>query len=346
MRFGCDPVKHKKVKKKKPKSNFFWSISGGTPTKRELWFGDMSEPKPTKYMPLEECFGKHDPKRNKLLLTLNKRLMKMEKKRRGLPGNKLVFVGMANFSKYYYCPWKAYSKSKTEEMSFFGAYLEDRLSLLTLKDYKRIVGKPQVEILKVLDEFSFIDALKSFEKTKMIPSALSSDDIKKKEKEIDAEKDGKVWGKQAQMLYAEKYPTFRWNFRFGDFVLVGVPDGIGDDFVYEFKSTKNSYIMENRLNEARAQADLYGYFFKKPKRLVHAFCIPNEEFVRRLEDVNPKTAEELLEKWTKMAGGELPQPPIRHRCEKCDIKKTCELRNLVKIEEKKDINQRTLADFK
>src|SRR3989344_6907656 len=54
-------------------------------------------------------------------------LMNLEKERLGISRDKLVFIGMANLSKYYWCAWQYYLKSKKNELSFFSAYFEDRI---------------------------------------------------------------------------------------------------------------------------------------------------------------------------------------------------------------------------
>lgn len=51
----------------------------------------------------------------------------------------------------------------------------------------------------------------------------------------------KLRGAVYEELLAEKYPTIRWNFSWENYVVVGVPDGITDDFVYEFKLPEASF---------------------------------------------------------------------------------------------------------
>jgi hypothetical protein len=50
-------------------------------------------------------------------------------------------------------------------------------------------------------------------------------------------------------------------------VVVGIPDGIGEDFVYEFKSTRMSYggLRRYVLPVTRAQANIYAWLFKRQR---------------------------------------------------------------------------------
>jgi len=49
------------------------------------------------------------------------KLLLLEKERRGVDKGKLVFVGMANVAKYYWCAMSSIFKSKERELEFFGA---------------------------------------------------------------------------------------------------------------------------------------------------------------------------------------------------------------------------------
>ncbi|MEM4004159.1 MAG: hypothetical protein QXM43_00825 [Desulfurococcaceae archaeon] len=57
------------------------------------------------------------------------KLLLLEKKKRGVGEDELVFVGMANVSSYYWCAAKSFLISKAEELKFFHAYLYDRILL-------------------------------------------------------------------------------------------------------------------------------------------------------------------------------------------------------------------------
>jgi len=42
-------------------------------------------------------------------------------------------------------------------------------------------------------------------------------------------------------ILVQRHPTVLWAKEWDRYVVVGIPDGIGEDFVYEFKSTRMSY---------------------------------------------------------------------------------------------------------
>lgn len=56
------------------------------------------------------------------------RLLTLEKERRGVCQDALVFIGMANVAKHKWCTQEAVMKSRCNEIMFFGAYLQDRIN--------------------------------------------------------------------------------------------------------------------------------------------------------------------------------------------------------------------------
>lgn len=65
--------------------------------------------------------------------------------------------------------------------------------------------------------------------------------------------------------------TTRWNFEWGKYVVVGVPDGLKQSFVYELKTAGKRYFLPESQAQAFAQADLYGYFYGRPTKRVQIF---------------------------------------------------------------------------
>jgi hypothetical protein len=54
----------------------------------------------------------------------------------------------------------------------------------------------------------------------------------------------------------------------GSYVVVEVPDGITKGYVYEFKCTRRRGGLERAGSVEFVQADLYGYFFRRPRKRV------------------------------------------------------------------------------
>ena len=88
-------------------------------------------------------------------------------------------------------------------------------------------------------------------------------------------------GQAAQLLYAEKLPTIRLWLHWNEYVLGGVPDGVTDDYVYEFKTTTRSDEGREEVEKrALQQARLYAYLFRRPEIRVQIaqFHIPKGTF--------------------------------------------------------------------
>jgi CRISPR/Cas system-associated exonuclease Cas4 (RecB family) len=119
----------------------------------------------------------------------------------------------------------------------------------------------------------------------------------------------------------EIYPTIRWNFKWHDYVIIGVPDGITKDFIYEYKrSTLSPY----QLVVASTQADLYGYFFKRKRKRVQVYVKQHNYLKTYDEPVDEERALDALTKFEKVEKGEMPPPkPAEWKCRKCEYRTSC-----------------------
>jgi hypothetical protein len=63
-------------------------------------------------------------------------------------------------------------------------------------------------------------------------------------------------------------------------VVVGIPDGVGEDFVYEFKSTKIRRLDRYVLPVTRAQANIYARLFKRQRWVVEIFSCEDLKLYR------------------------------------------------------------------
>jgi hypothetical protein len=54
-------------------------------------------------------------------------------------------------------------------------------------------------------------------------------------------------------------------------VVIGISDRVGEDFVYEFKSIKIRRLDRYVLPVARAQVNIYAWFFKRQRWVVEIF---------------------------------------------------------------------------
>jgi len=212
--------------------------------------------------------------RKKMLKKLGE-LLRLEKNRRGVNKDKLVFIGMADVANLWWCARKSLLKNKEMELEFFGAYLRDRINYsFQLKGLSPIpnideLPKNPSELLDVGNEITLEDVEKLLKKRSQILEFMRVETISIPFKRLSPTQ----WGKILEIRKAEQYPTIRWNFEWEDYVVVGEPDGITDTFVYEFKSTKNRFLMNFIKPVALTQADLYGYFFKRDKKKVQIHII-------------------------------------------------------------------------
>ena len=284
-----------------------------------------------------------------------KRLLSMEKKRRGTEKDSLVFIGVYNLAAYFWCGLNSYYKSLEEEFKFFATYVTDRLRYSLTFGLASNIPTTDSEVLTIGDELHFDhleDLLsirkKSSSKLGIITLAQDVVDPNGKRKRIlnpfldDNERDairslpdshvtetGNInrfpflRGKFYQESKAEKYPTIRWNFPYKQFVVVGVPDGITDTFVYEFKVTRNKFLFSFLKPVALMQADIYGYFFQRTIKRVQIFITEENRLETFEEEVNKQKVEQLLDNYRKLISGWVPPKPRQWKCKNCSFRERC-----------------------
>ncbi len=288
-------------------------------------------------------------------------LLMIEKKRRNLKANKLVFLGMANLANYYWCAMKSYYKSKEGEEMFFGAYLVDRIMYALQLDYIKKIPKNPIELLEIGSQISLKDIEKILHKRNVVEKNINiitthniivengvekivvNPNLDENEKKfiieeaksnnieiIDAEKHPLILGEMVETTKAEKYSTIRWNFEWKDFVLVGVPDGIANEFVYEFKTTGSEFLSHYVKPVASTQADLYGFFFNRNNKRVQIYLRDSGLTKTWEEEINKENVNDLLLKFEKI-DRELPIAPKKWKCKSCEFFEICQISPLKNI---------------
>lgn len=121
------------------------------------------------------------------------------------------------------------------------------------------------------------------------------------------------------------YPTIRWNFKWDKYVVLSIPDGITEEFVYEFKTVRYKFLSLFEKPVALTQADLYGYFFKRKNKRVQIYICEDNEIQTFDEPVDTENAEETLHKFKQVEEGKLPKPPKSLKCRKCEFANICPL---------------------
>ncbi|MEM3815168.1 MAG: Dna2/Cas4 domain-containing protein [Candidatus Micrarchaeia archaeon] len=134
-------------------------------------------------------------------------------------------------------------------------------------------------------------------------------------------------GIKDEMSFAQRYPTFRYHFRWNNYIIEAVPDGIGPDFCYEFKSTKKWNMLHYIKPIAEAQAQLYSYFFKKPKIKIEIYINEADKKLTYDMNANEKKAIEILARMDRLINEkEKPIPPKEWKCKKCIHRNECKIK--------------------
>jgi len=271
------------------------------------------------------------------------RLLLLEKARRGLPRNSLVFIGIANIAGYSWCGMGSLFKSKEDEILTFRAYLQDRLQYSL--ELGRFVKSPkkQKDWLDIGNDITFkeIEQLLKSRSQRFsgsapryvegeedgIPTLVYADNLSPEDwKSLSKGEDQKLRGQQFHRGKAERYPSIHWNFAWDKYVVGGFPDGITDRFVYEYKTTRNLGLLRYIKPVAHNQADLYGFFFKRDEKRVQVYIVDEERNETWQERVNKNQAETILGKFRRVDAGELPLPPQAWKCKSCEFKVACPIK--------------------
>src|SRR5438132_4587109 len=169
------------------------------------------------------------------------RLFTLAKKWRGVESDALVFVGMHNVAQHWWCTQQAVFKSRENEKQIFAACLEDRLKLAVKLELMKKLPRGDGAVLDAVRALTFSDAETRFKKDHQRSSALNKSRSRKLgvargRASVASDPDESAFerGIRLEAIAAEHYPTFRWHFPWKDYVIVGVPDGISSQFVYEF----------------------------------------------------------------------------------------------------------------
>lgn len=252
-------------------------------------------------------------------------LLALEKQRRGIETSALVFVGMHNVAQHWWCTQYAVLKSRANEIGFFAAYLHDRIVYAHQLGLADELPRRQEALLNIGGDLTWNDVEKLLKKRASEPDKHKADQERAARLAlmIELEQDPSRRGELDQALHAEKYPTIRWNFRWGKYSVVGVPDGITEEFVYEYKTTRNSYLLRFAKPVALAQADLYGYFFQRPRKRVQIHIAEEDKIETYEELVDTGRAEETLTAFAQVDEGKPARPPVPWKCRSCEVRAEC-----------------------
>lgn len=250
-------------------------------------------------------------------------LMIAEKERRGVQQGELVFVGVSDVAHWHWCGMQSILQSRAEEQNYFGAYLLDRIAYFTLAGATGARIGSDEDLLKLAESTKDapIQELVAKLKPDPIPEAVRRARSKPRRNET-----ARAAGLRLELERAERYPRFRWSFPWEGYMVGGVADGLTADFVYEFKTSGDEYLGKLQEEVAFAQADMYGYFFRRSRKRVQLFLRETEETKTWDVAVNEAHAVETLRAFQAVDRGAAPQPPIpAWKCGRCRFRDTCPL---------------------
>lgn len=245
---------------------------------------------------LQDIFRKHSNFSENKISSLNYNgveLLKLEKQRRNIDKNKLLFVSANNFSKLLLNSNLAIENMKKNELDKFGAYFWDRIEYSLKLNLVKIFPKNNLELLKIGDNLKFENIIK-FKSIK--------NEIDEKEKiellnKIKENLNPLIRGNIAEKLFAKKLETIHFYNEYKNLIFTGEPDGITQDYVYEFKSHKNIYLANKYLESAKLQADIYCLCFNKKTKIIEQYIMSLKKSKQYKFDFNNKLIDKLIEKY-------------------------------------------------
>ncbi len=311
-------------------------------------------------------------------------LLKLEKRRRGAPEDKLLFVNAANLANFWWCAQKALLQARKDELAFFISYVlqgaevatpglnieeSDPVELLQLVErmYKThdpdevlrrvLESKKEADVelyhsvkigdriltpirrgnrlvilgkgLEVVDECDLVRGDHSGVCREVLRAACAGPE--RVGWELGGLEDRRLArGVALQEILAERHPTILWAKEWDKYVVVGVPDGVGGDFVYEFKTTKIRRFDKYVLPVARTQANIYTWLFKRQRWVVEIFSCTDLKLYRWEGDVDYAEVERTLKGFKAVEEGGEAVPPMCWKCERCEYRDHCRLKEKCK----------------
>jgi len=273
--------------------------------------------------------------------------MKAVKKELGLGEEDLVFIGMADTASVRWCEQKAVYMNRKMELWFFRAFLEDIRSYAKKLGYiDREMELTARELLAIRRRISFNDIEKLLKEREPLSKILEIPPIEGSTTnnalrlieliatgapplEVIKEIKHLPPGIQSEILecYMEMYPTIRWNFDWEDYIIVGVPDGITDRFVYEYKTVGNEWLLKWVKPVAMVQADIYGNFFRRREKRVQIMNREDGKIHTWHEEVDREAALDALRRFREVEKGERKAvPPKEWKCKRCEFRSICTIR--------------------
>jgi hypothetical protein len=250
-----------------------------------------------------------------------KHLLGLEKDRRKVAHDALVFVGTHNVARHWWCTQQAVFDSRAKELAFFVTYLFDRIAYARRLNLIRKLPRRDKDLLDIGSEIT----------VKHVEHLLQqgggedgTDSLDAFARDDTASEDNPMSrGRKYESERAERYPTIRWHFRWNRYSVATVPDGLTDSYAYEYKTTSTRFLLKFTKPLALAQADLYAFFFRRLRKRVQILVIDEDATETYEEPVDVGQAEYTLAAFARVDDGTLARAPAEWKCKRCDFRETC-----------------------
>jgi len=323
-------------------------------------------------------------------------LLRLEKRRRGIPEDRLLIVGVADLANFWWCAQQSLFWARDSELRVFVNYVFHGFKLVMPGLYEEPALMMVEMLLKERDERERLRLLKLVDGNY---KGLDLDRVlrevaKKAEKDAEVEIDGRILRlvregdklvipedgvecdltkgehddvcrkvlralctrspehasreselesrfKRGDLLHeklAERHPSIFYAKEWDRYVIAGVPDGIGEDFVYEFKSTvfSNSAKYKWRIDNSvlpvtRTQANIYAWLFKRQRWVVEIFSCADLRLYKWEGEADYGDVERTLKGFKAAEEGGEMLPPVCWKCESCKYRDHCKVKDRCKL---------------
>ncbi len=237
-------------------------------------------------------------------------LLTLEKKRRGVAEEVLVFIGAANLARVAWCPMQAVRRSRAGETGFFGSYLEDRLEFAIQTGRIPRLPRDRAEWLRIAAQDLPLAAVERA-LLRDLPERLT-----RFTSGVYVQEGERNW-------YEPIAPRIRWHFPAGPYIVVAEPDGLSRQEVLETKSARSEYLARFQRPFAELQGDIYGYLFDRPTKLLGESIGGGPLIIDELPVV-PARALEAVQTFGRVEAGSMPPAPREAwKCRNCEVELGC-----------------------
>ena len=254
-------------------------------------------------------------------------LLILEKKRLGFKEEDLVFISAGDFSRFYWCSMQAYFAMRKNEVYKFSGCLQDRIEYSIKLGKLDKIPKNKEELLLIGRDISLKDIF-DLMKREEYQNKIGDDVVENARQELEKNKSPQERGHLLETIYARKLPQLHWFVRFDDFIFTCEPDGIGENYVYEFKSSKNRYFSVSSIEKAKLQSDIYAICFDKENKLIEQLIISKNNKIEIIkEEVDIKRVGLVINSLKEIISAKLPKlPKEKFKCRGCEYKKECQVK--------------------